>query len=212
MERDSDPNTHLPPGFRFHPSDEELIVHYLRNKATSRPLPSSNIIAEVDLYKCNPWELPKKAFFGDDEWYFFTLRDRKYPNGVRPNRMAASGYWKATGTDKQILNKSKSVIIGVKKSLVFYNGHPSKSVKTDWIMHEYRLPETVHLNSQSNGSMKLLKFFLWTVCATLGGGSNNPDYRRALMATHDGDKRKIALIVAVEQGKWLTKNEPRVSL
>lgn len=47
----------LPPGFRFHPSDEELIIHYLRNKATSSPIPAS-IIAEVDLYKYNPWELP----------------------------------------------------------------------------------------------------------------------------------------------------------
>ena len=47
----------LPPGFRFHPSDEELIVHYLKNKMTSNPLPAS-IIAEIDLYKFNPWELP----------------------------------------------------------------------------------------------------------------------------------------------------------
>ena len=47
----------FPPGFRFHPSDEELIVHYLQNKIKSRPLPAS-IIAEIDLYKYNPWELP----------------------------------------------------------------------------------------------------------------------------------------------------------
>lgn len=47
----------LPPGFRFHPSDEELIVHYLKNKVSSNPLPAS-IIAEIDLYKYNPWELP----------------------------------------------------------------------------------------------------------------------------------------------------------
>ncbi|TXG58520.1 hypothetical protein EZV62_016349 [Acer yangbiense] len=47
----------LPPGFRFHPSDEELIVHYLRKKVTSNPLPAS-IIADIDLYKYNPWDLP----------------------------------------------------------------------------------------------------------------------------------------------------------
>lgn len=39
----SNTNIHLPPGFRFHPSDEELIVHYLKNKATSSPLPASII-------------------------------------------------------------------------------------------------------------------------------------------------------------------------
>ena len=47
----------LPPGFRFHPTDEELVVHYLKKKAASVPLPVA-IIAEVDLYKFDPWELP----------------------------------------------------------------------------------------------------------------------------------------------------------
>ncbi|KAK3009161.1 hypothetical protein RJ639_014061 [Escallonia herrerae] len=42
---------------RFHPSDEELIVHYLINKINSRPLPAS-VIAEIELYNYNPWELP----------------------------------------------------------------------------------------------------------------------------------------------------------
>lgn len=48
---------HLPPGFRFHPSDEELIEHYLLNQLNSRPLPA-NLIAEIELYNYNPWELP----------------------------------------------------------------------------------------------------------------------------------------------------------
>lgn len=47
----------LPPGFRFHPTDEELVVQYLKKKASSAPLPVA-IIAEVDLYKFDPWELP----------------------------------------------------------------------------------------------------------------------------------------------------------
>lgn len=79
--------------------------------------------------------------FGKDEFYFFSPRDRKYPNGFRPNRAAASGYWKATGTDKSILNSSGSKTIGVKKALVFYVGRPP--TKTEWMMDEYRLPETL---------------------------------------------------------------------
>lgn len=155
---------HLPPGFRFHPTDEELIVHYLEKKAGNLPVPVS-IIAEVDLYKFDPWELPStsnlylyifgwsprlfyrvigagKANFGEQEWYFFSPRDRKYPNGVRPNRAATSGYWKATGTDKPIYVCGGQKKVGVKKALVFYGGKPPKGVKTNWIMHEYRLVQS----------------------------------------------------------------------
>uniref|UniRef100_A0ACD5XPQ3 Uncharacterized protein n=1 Tax=Avena sativa TaxID=4498 RepID=A0ACD5XPQ3_AVESA len=128
----------LPPGFRFHPTDEELILHYLRNRAAESPCPVS-IIADVDIYKFDPWALPSKANYGDREWYFFTPRDRKYPNGVRPNRAAGSGYWKATGTDKPIRSSATNESVGVKKALVFYKGRPPKGTKTNWIMHEYRL-------------------------------------------------------------------------
>lgn len=47
----------LPPGFRFHPTDEELVMQYLRKKVYSCPLPAS-IIPEIDLGKHDPWELP----------------------------------------------------------------------------------------------------------------------------------------------------------
>ncbi|MCL7042262.1 hypothetical protein MKW94_001817 [Papaver nudicaule] len=130
----------LPPGFRFHPTDEELVVHYLKKKASASPLPV-RIIAEIDLYKFDPWELPGKATFGEQEWYFFSPRDRKYPNGARPNRAATSGYWKATGTDKPILTSGGTQKVGVKKALVFYGGKPPKGIKTNWIMHEYRLTD-----------------------------------------------------------------------
>ncbi|RDY00964.1 NAC transcription factor 29 [Mucuna pruriens] len=148
----------LPPGFRFHPTDEELIVYYLCNQATSRPCPAS-IIPEVDIYKFDPWELPDKSDFGENEWYFFSPRDRKYPNGVRPNRATVSGYWKATGTDKAIFSGSKHV--GVKKSLVFYKGKPPKGLKTEWIMHEYRLIGSRRQANRQIGSMRLDD---WVLC------------------------------------------------
>ena len=47
----------LPPGFRFHPTDEELVMHYLCRKCASQSI-AVPIIAEIDLYKYDPWELP----------------------------------------------------------------------------------------------------------------------------------------------------------
>ncbi|XWS27974.1 hypothetical protein CRYUN_Cryun25bG0026300 [Craigia yunnanensis] len=144
----------LPPGFRFYPTDEELLVQYLCRKVAGHHF-SLQIIAEIDLYKFDPWVLPSKAIFGEKEWYFFTPRDRKYPNGSRPNRVAGSGYWKATGTDKVITTNGRKV--GIKKALVFYIGKAPKGTKTDWIMHEYRLIET----SRKHGSSKLDE---WVLC------------------------------------------------
>ncbi|XP_031505119.2 NAC domain-containing protein 67-like [Nymphaea colorata] len=127
---------YLPPGFRFHPTDEELLVQYLLPKTSGLTF-SSNVIADVHLYRHDPWDLPGKAFFGDNEWYFFSQRHRKFPNGSRPNRGAGSGFWKATGTDKTIVANGRKV--GTKKALVFYVGKPPNGSKTNWIMHEYQL-------------------------------------------------------------------------
>ena len=51
----------LPPGFRFHPTDEELVVQYLKRKVFACPLPAS-IIPEVDVCKADPWDLPGKHY------------------------------------------------------------------------------------------------------------------------------------------------------
>ncbi|XP_057497472.1 NAC transcription factor 56-like, partial [Actinidia eriantha] len=164
------PNPNLPPGFRFHPTDEELIIHYMKRKVSQPSSPLVSIIADIDLYKFNPWELPAKAMFGDKEWFFFTPRDRKYPNGARPNRTAGCGYWKATGTDKPILNSGGLQCIGVKKALVFYEGRPPKGLKTDWVMHEYRLlDDSSHSLPRLRGSMRLDD---WVLCRVRE--KNNP--------------------------------------
>ncbi|KAF9616068.1 hypothetical protein IFM89_028534 [Coptis chinensis] len=97
-------------------------------------------IAEVDLNRCEPWELPDMAKIGEREWYFFSLRDRKYPTGLRTNRATEAGYWKATGKDKEIYSASNGpFLLGMKKTLVFYKGRAPRGEKTKWVMHEYRL-------------------------------------------------------------------------
>ncbi|KAM7498671.1 hypothetical protein LguiA_023085 [Lonicera macranthoides] len=131
-------DAHLPPGFRFHPTDEELITYYLLKKVLDCNF-TCRAIAEVDLNKCEPWELPEKAKMGEKEWYFFSLRDRKYPTGLRTNRATEAGYWKATGKDREIYSSKTCCLVGMKKTLVFYRGRAPKGEKSNWVMHEYRL-------------------------------------------------------------------------
>jgi hypothetical protein len=158
--RDAEAELNLPPGFRFHPTDEELVAHYLCARAAGRAAPVP-IIAEVDLYRFSPWELPERALFGTREWYFFTPRDRKYPNGSRPNRAAGAGYWKATGADKPVVHAGRTA--GIKKALVFYSGKPTRGVKTDWIMHEYRLADASASakHKKKDGTLRLDD---WVLC------------------------------------------------
>ncbi|KAM7522527.1 hypothetical protein LguiA_012429 [Lonicera macranthoides] len=49
----------LPPGFKFCPSDEELVCHYLRKKIfNEEDFLKGTTLLEIDLHSCEPWELP----------------------------------------------------------------------------------------------------------------------------------------------------------
>ena len=73
------------------------------------------------------------------ERYFFSTRQAKYSNGRRTNRATGSGYWKATGIDRRIVSSKENRLVGLKKTIVFYTGNPPNGLRTDWVMHEYRL-------------------------------------------------------------------------
>lgn len=167
------------PGFRFHPTDEELVGFYLKSKIQQRPL-SIELIRQLDIYKYDPWDLPKMATTGEKEWYFYCPRDRKYRNSARPNRVTGAGFWKATGTDRPIYSSEGTRCIGLKKSLVFYRGRAAKGIKTDWMMHEFRLPS---LTDPSVSKRPLDKNFIpanesWAICRIFK--KSNTSAQRAL--------------------------------
>ncbi|XP_064981243.1 NAC domain-containing protein 21/22-like isoform X1 [Musa acuminata AAA Group] len=161
----------LPPGFRFHPRDDELVCDYLAAKAAGGSTESSSMMmVDVDLNKCDPWDLPVNrsvstevdcfrgsaaACVGGNEWYLFSLRDLKYATGQRTNRATMSGYWKATGKDKPVTRKG--LLVGMRKTLVFYQGRAPKGKKTKWVMHEFRM-------EGSDGAPKLPFKSDWALC------------------------------------------------
>ena len=58
-EQDQQRAMDLPPGFRFHPTDEELITHYLAKKVADARF-TAFAVSVADLNKCEPWDLPCK--------------------------------------------------------------------------------------------------------------------------------------------------------
>ncbi|KAE9448631.1 hypothetical protein C3L33_19462, partial [Rhododendron williamsianum] len=129
------------PGFRFHPTEEELLGFYLKNTIFGKKV-SFDIIGFLNIYRHDPKDLPGLAKIGEREWYFFVPRDRRQGNGGRPNRTTETGFWKATGSDRKILCSSDpKKMMGLKKTLVFYKGRAPRGCKTDWVMNEYRLPD-----------------------------------------------------------------------
>nr|CAD1822269.1 unnamed protein product [Ananas comosus var. bracteatus] len=135
----------VPPGFRFHPTDEELLYYYLRKKVAYEPI-DLNVIRDVDLNKLEPWDLEDKCRIGSgpqDEWYCFSHKDKKYPTGTRTNRATAAGFWKATGRDKAI-HLGDLRRIGMRKTLVSTLGEPLMAKRANgsctsigWMMRAY---------------------------------------------------------------------------
>jgi len=184
---------HLPPGFRFHPTDEELVCYYLRrklSKSTSKSKSKSesesvylNAITDIDLYKYEPSDLAARACFqgGDRQWFFFTEGNRKkYPNGSRKNRATEGGYWKTTGKDRPVL--SRGAIVGMKKTLVFHRGRSPRGERTNWVMHEYRLVDDEAAESSSAGNDR---FVLCRVFLKSGSSAKPGEQHGALLSRED---------------------------
>ncbi|CAN8300981.1 unnamed protein product [Cochlearia groenlandica] len=127
------------PGFKFSPTDVELISYYLKRKMDGLER-SVEVIPDADIYNFEPWDLPDMSIVkSDTEWFFFCARGKKYPHGSQNRRTTKMGYWKATGKERDV--KSLSEVIGTKRTLVFHIGRAPKGERTEWIMHEYCMKE-----------------------------------------------------------------------
>ncbi|PON39016.1 NAC domain containing protein [Parasponia andersonii] len=201
---------HLPPGFRFHPTDEELVTYYLLKKVLDSNF-TGRAIAEVDLNKCEPWELPEKAKMGEKEWYFFSLRDRKYPTGLRTNRATEAGYWKATGKDREIYSSKTCALVGMKKTLVFYRGRAPKGEKSNWVMHEYRLEGKFAYHYLSRSSKD--EWVISRVFKKSGGtGSSSGSVSGSGSAITRGVSKKTRMGSSTNMSLYQEPSSPSVSL
>ncbi|KAF7019686.1 hypothetical protein CFC21_032849 [Triticum aestivum] len=173
--------SHLRPGFRFHPTDQELVGFFLRRKVL---LGHGGFIPEVDLYKFEPHHLPAISFSPSTsdpgakvEWYFFAPRGRKYPTGFRMVRATVKGFWKSTGKDRPVMHNG--IVVGMKKTLVFHMGQAPGGTRTDWVMHEYRLHG--HRNNHIEDTYALCRVFNKNMASPSMNASGDADTDEDLM-------------------------------
>ncbi|XP_073297582.1 NAC domain-containing protein 53-like isoform X1 [Primulina huaijiensis] len=183
----------LAPGFRFHPTDEELVRYYLRRKVCGKSF-QLDAIAEIDIYKNEPWDLPSMSRLKsrDLEWYFFSVLDRKYGNGARTNRATEKGYWKTTGKDREVYHRKQ--IVGMKKTLVYHNGRAPKGQRSNWVMHEYRL---VDLELEGAG-ISQDAFVLCRVFQKSGSGPKNGEQYGAPFLEEEWENDELESVPKVE--------------
>ncbi|XP_050226955.1 NAC domain-containing protein 90-like [Mercurialis annua] len=183
----------LPPGFRFYPTEEELVSFYLHNKLEGRREELNRVIDRIipvlDIYDYNPWDLPQ--FGGDvssrdvEEWFFFIPRQESEARGGRPRRITSSGYWKATGSPGHVYANNR--IIGMKRTMVFYRGRAPTGRKTDWKMNEYKANRGD--SSSSSISATPMAMHEFTLCRVYKKSKNIRAFDRRPLASEIGDIR-----------------------
>ncbi|XP_062091264.1 protein NTM1-like 9 [Humulus lupulus] len=120
--------------FRLKPTDAEIIAH-LKLKTRGMESELDHYIAEINVCKWEPSELPSKSKVKSDikEWWFLCRLDYKCSKSSKQvKRSTKTGYWKRTGEER----KTKGCV-GMKRNLVFYRGRK----RTDWVIHEYYYPQ-----------------------------------------------------------------------
>lgn len=144
----------LPIGFRFRPTDEELLLHYLRRKALACPLPAG-VIPDADLARLHPWDLlpaagPGAADADGERFFFHRPATRCWRKGGGAARAAGTGVWRPSGKETLVVSPRCKRPVGTKRTLVFCPRRGRGGARTDWAMHEYRLlPAGLHLHGCS---------------------------------------------------------------
>nr|XP_008376275.2 NAC domain-containing protein 69-like [Malus domestica] len=101
----------------------------------------SDAIREINICNYEPWELPEISLIkSDDEWYFYNRPIYKKNSRNEVERATATGFWKSTGKEKIVKDRDNK-IIGKKRILTFRQGRGRNAPITNWVMHEFSIPQ-----------------------------------------------------------------------
>ncbi|XP_026439159.1 NAC domain-containing protein 2-like [Papaver somniferum] len=162
---------YIAPGFKFLPSDDELVFIYLTRKIQDPEGFQPPFIPVMNVYDYLPRELLEEN--EDKDAYFFTPRNKIYENGSRAARTVKGGpgYWRA-GPPKKEIKDVDDRTAAYKNSLRFFQGKSKKTDGTDWQMKEFVMcqDEKEKAGCSSSSSMKLDDWVLTHIYLKKNGG------------------------------------------
>lgn len=160
----------LPAGYRFCPTDEELILYYLHPKVNGKEVPGqgNSPVFDFDLYGVmEPWDIWEKFKSKrendlklSNDLYFFTTLKLKTTEGTRICRTLPSGSkWNGENRPSEIKNSGSEDVIGHKKRFSYRN-NGSDDQQDRWIMYEFDIDQKLVLEPKQVSTYTSLCFIL----------------------------------------------------
>ncbi|KAF8102058.1 hypothetical protein N665_0201s0347 [Sinapis alba] len=160
--------TTFPPGYKFVPSEDDLIVHYLKPFLRSNKNPPPNVpIHRVNIYDSNPERLSKEYVKGNDkEWFFITERTKMHEGrNEKQSRIDNGGFWKVRTALEKF--KTRKGVAFSRTVLNHYMGKKQNGVKSEWVMYEYLTESSPR--DKSNSDNKMVDYALCKIYMTPRG-------------------------------------------
>ncbi|KAG5243707.1 NAC domain-containing protein [Salix suchowensis] len=142
-----------PVGWRFNPSDIELLDYYLRAKKYGGGPICEGIFGDFDLYRYDPQNIPQDKVHRhcNGRMYIFTPIYKLHKNGSKKGkRNTPNGHWKMNSSPIPVIENNDGQTIGTRSSLAFFDGHKRK---TRWLMYEFRLVDPPTQADENEGMM-----------------------------------------------------------
>ncbi|KAG7544084.1 NAC domain superfamily [Arabidopsis thaliana x Arabidopsis arenosa] len=145
----------LPIGMRFRPSDLEMAVYFLRNKALGLTMKARTVPEEChDIFSIHPRDLP--GYGSEEHWYFYCQKTKNQVTITKSYHL-----WIPTGEETDVLDPKKNdELVGIKRSFAFMENEEEEEEASDnnnnglsdeeekppqynWFLDEISLPLTV---------------------------------------------------------------------
>ncbi|KAL5211593.1 hypothetical protein ABZP36_022440 [Zizania latifolia] len=168
----------ISPGFKFSPSDDELVKLFLLPYLLRQPLPADGLVVVDDPYKAPPWSLLQRndREMEDDGYFLAPVAGE----GRQARVVEGGGKW----ITQRVEGNGELLVDGMaiewqKMRLNFHYGE-GRSGSTGWVMHEYAVVKPPGIGASHRASY----------IAFTGHGEKRKRVPDGHLTEDDGQKRK----------------------